>query len=159
MGLWYIENRDHAGNMVKPIDPWPAPGPNSHIFFKVTAVNPNHYGIPPTTFIVEALNEEAAVECIKRAIWAGILLPHSYNGALNPWPTYFQSNALRYLLDGMFVAEELENLPTLRFFPDPCVRDEWLRYQLSWTARLVEDIQKWWDAMLARPFFTSWFGR
>ena len=86
-------------------------------------------------------------------------LPHSYNGALNPWPTYFQSNALRYLLDGMFVAEELETLPTLRFFPDPCIRDEWLRYQLSWMARLVEDIQKWWDAMLARPFFTSWFGR
>jgi hypothetical protein len=145
--------------MVKPIDPWPAPGPNLHIFFKVTAVNPSHHGIPPTTFIVEALNEEAAVECVKRAIWAGILLPHSYDGALSPWPTYFQSNALRYLLDGMFVAEELETLPTLRFFPDSCIRDEWLRYQLSWRARLVEDLQKWWATVKARSFFTSWFGR
>jgi len=60
---------------------------------------------------------------------------------------------------GCSFAEELETLPTLRFFPDPCIRDEWLRYQLSWMARLVEDIQKWWDAMLARTFFTSWFGR
>ena len=96
------------------------PGPNSHIFFKVSAVNPNHYGIPPTTFIVEAVNEEAATECVKRAIRMGILLPHGCDGALSPWPTYFQSNALRYLLDGMFVAEELGTLPTLRFFPDPC---------------------------------------
>ena len=146
--------------MVKPIDPWPAPpGPNSHIFFKVSAVSPNHYGIPPTTFIVEAVNEEAATECVKRAIRMGILLPHGCDGALSPWPTYFQSNALRYLLDGMFVAEELGTLPTLRFFPDPCVRDEWLRYQLSWRARLVEDLQKWWSAVKARSFFTSWFGR
>ena len=51
--------------------------------------------------------------------WASFL-PHGCDGALSPWPTYFQSNALRYLLDGMFVAEELETLPTLRFFPDPC---------------------------------------
>ena len=146
--------------MVKPIDPWPAPpGPNSHIFFKVSAVNPNHYGIPPTTFIVQAVNEETATECVKRAIRMGILLPHGCDGALSPWPTYFQSNALRYLLDGIFVAEELGTLPTLRFFPDPCVRDEWLRYQLSWTARLVEDLQKWWSAVKARSFFTSWFGR
>ena len=70
----------------------------------------------------------------------------------------FPSNALRYLLDGMFVAEELETLPTLRFFPDPASR-MMPRIQLSWMARLVEDIQKLWDAMLARPFFTSWFGR
>jgi len=145
--------------MVKPIDPWPAPGPNSHIFFKVSAVSPNQYGIPPTTFIVEAVNEEAATECVKRAIRMGILLPRGCDGALSPWPTYFQSNALRYLLDGMFVAEELGTLPTLRFFPDPCIRDERLRYQLSWRARLVEDLQKWWSAVKARSFFTSWFGR
>ena len=145
--------------MLKPIDPWPAPGPNSHIFFKVSAVSPNQYGIPPTTFIVEAVNEEAATECVKRAIRMGILLPRGCDGALSPWPTYFQSNALRYLLDGMFVAEELGTLPTLRFFPDPCIRDERLRYQLSWRARLVEDLQKWWSAVKARSFFTSWFGR
>jgi hypothetical protein len=145
--------------MVKPIDPWPAPVPNSHIFFKVSAVNPNHYGIPPTTFIVEAVNEEAATECVKRAIRMGILLPRGCDGALSPWPTYFQSNALRYLLDGMFVAEEMGTMPTLRFFPDPSIRDEWLRYQLSWRARLVEDLQKWWSAVKARSFFTSWFGR
>jgi hypothetical protein len=145
--------------MLKPIDPWPAPGPNSHIFFKVSAVSPNQYGIPPTTFIVEAVNEETATECVKRAIRMGILLPHGCDGALSPWPTYFQSNALRYLLDGMFVAEELGMLPTLRFFPDPSIRDEWLRYQLSWRARLVEDLQKWWSAVKARSFFTSWFGR
>ena len=146
--------------MVKPIDPWPAPpGPNSHIFFKVSAVNPNHFRVPPTTFIVEAVNEEAATECVKRAIRMGILLPHGCDGALSPWPTYFQSNALRYLLDGMFVAEEMGTLPTLRFFPDPSIRDEWLRYQLSWRARLVEDLQKLWPAVKARSFFTSWFGR
>jgi len=145
--------------MVKPIDPWLAPGPNSHIFFKVSAVSPNHYGIPPTTFIVEAVNEEAATECVKRAIRMGILLPHGCDGALSPWPTYFQSNALRYLLDGIFVAEEMGTMPTLRFFPDPSIRDEWLRYQLSWRARLVEDLQKLWSAVKARPFFTSWFGR
>jgi len=146
--------------MVKPIDPWPAPpGPNSHIFFKVSAVNPNHYGTPPTTFIVEAVNEEAATECVKRAIRMGILLPHGCDGALSPWPTYFQSNALRYLLDGMFIAEEMGTMPTLRFFPDPSIHDEWLRYQLSWRARLVEDLQKWWSAVKARSFFTSWFGR
>jgi hypothetical protein len=145
--------------MVKPIDPWPAPGPNSHIFFKVSAVNPNHYGIPPTTFIVEAVNEEAATECVKRTIRMGILLPHGCDGALSPWPTYFQSNALRYLLDGIFVAEEMGTMPTLRFFPDPSIRDEWLRYQLSWRARLVEDLQKLWSAVKARVFFTSWFGR
>lgn len=158
MGLWYIEERDHAGNMVKPIDPWPAPpGPNSHIFFKVSAVNPNHYGIPPTTFIIEALNEETAVECVKRAILVGILLPHSYGGALNPWPTYFQSNVLRYLLDGMIVAEPLEHLPTLRFFPNVCNEKEWVRYQLSWRARLLEDIRNWWTAVRVRRFFTPWF--
>jgi len=146
--------------MVKPIDPWPAPpGPNSHIFFKVSAVNPNHYGIPPTTFIVQAVNEETATECVKRAIRMGILLPHGCDGALSPWPTYFQSNALRYLLDGMFIAEEMGTMPTLRFFPDPSIRDEWLRYQLSWRARLVEDLQKLWSAVKARVFFTSWFGR
>ena len=146
--------------MVKPIDPWPAPpGPNSHIFFKVSAVNPNHFRVPPTTFIVQAVNEEAATECVKRAIRMGILLPRGCDGALSPWPTYFQSNALRYLLDGMFVAEEMGTMPTLRFFPDPSIRDEWLRYQLSWRARLVEDLQKWWSAVKARSFFTSWFGR
>ena len=122
-------------------------------------MNPNHFGVPPTTFIVEAVNEETATECVKRAIRMGILLPHGCDGALSPWPTYFQSNALRYLLDGMFVAEEMGTMPTLRFFPDPSIRDEWLRYQLSWRARLVEDLQKWWSAVKARSFFTSWFGR
>ncbi len=145
---------------MKAPDPWPAPPvPSSHTFFKVTAVNPNYYGIPPTTFIIEATNKKTAVECVKRAIMAGILLPHSHDGALNPWPTYFQSNALRYLLEGMFVAEELETLPTLRFFPDLCNEKEWVRYQLSWRARLFEDIRNWWIATKSRPFFASWFGR
>ena len=110
-----------------------------------------------TTFIIEATNEETAVECVKRAICASILLPHSHDGVLNPWPTYFQSNALRYLLDGMIVAEELEHLPTLRFFPDPCKEREWVRYQLSWRSRLAQDIRDWWLAVKVRRFFTPWF--
>jgi hypothetical protein len=143
---------------MKAPDPRPAPpDPNSPIFYKVTAVNPNHYGIPPTTFIIEALNEETAVECVKRAIMAGILLPHSYDGALSPWPTYFQSNALRYLFEGMFIAEPLETMPRLRFFPDVCSEKEWVRYQISWRARLIEDIRNWWTAMKARSFFMPWF--
>jgi hypothetical protein len=142
MGLWYIKDRAHAGNMKAPY-PWPAPGPNSHTFFKVTAVNPNHYGIPPITFIIEATCEETAIDCVKRAIMCGILLPNSYDGAMSAWPTYFQSRAIQYLLDGEFVAEELKAMPTMRFFPDVSKEQEWLRYQLSWYGRLAQDIMNW----------------